>query len=97
MYDAAQSYFNGLRETGSLNEDDLVPAIEDDIDFEGVTGQISYYDQGEEYVHDPIYGEDGVQSPVMQWQEVDGEPAQVGLWPDRVDSGEFVMPPWVDN
>jgi branched-chain amino acid transport system substrate-binding protein len=97
MYDAAQTFFNGAKETGSLDVDDLVPAIEDDVNFEGVTGQISFYNQGEEYVHDPVYGEDGVIPPVMQWQEVEGEPTQVGLWPDRAKDGDYVSPPWVDN
>ncbi|WP_255197585.1 ABC transporter substrate-binding protein [Halorarius litoreus] len=97
MYDAAQSLFNGIEAAGSLDTDDLVVAIEDDLDFEGVTGQINYQDKGEEYVHDPHYGPEGVQPPVMQWQEVDGEPRQVGLWPDRVDHGDYVSPPWIDN
>jgi branched-chain amino acid transport system substrate-binding protein len=97
MYDAALTVFNGIEMAGSLDVDDLVPAIEKDLQFEGVTGQIKYAEEGEEYVHDPIYGPDGVQPPVMQWQEVDGEPAQVGLWPDRVDHGDYVSPPWIDN
>jgi branched-chain amino acid transport system substrate-binding protein len=97
MYDAALSFFNGAREAGTLDTSELVKTIEDDLDFTGVTGQINYQDKGKEYVHDPQYGENGVKPPVIQWQRVDGEPGQVGIWPERVDSGDYISPPWIDK
>jgi branched-chain amino acid transport system substrate-binding protein len=97
MYDAATTLFNGVQQAGSLQTDDVVPAIEQDVQFEGVTGQLNYQEPGDRFPHDPVYGPDGVRSPVMQWQEIDGEPQQVGLWPENVERGEYISPSWVDN
>lgn len=94
QYDALSSYAAAVEQAGTLDADELVNTLEG-ISYEGVTGQMDHYDEGETYVHDPVYGKDGVVPPIIQWQEVDGEGTQVGLWPEKVKSGEFKKPPWV--
>lgn len=95
QYDALSSYVNAVKKAKTLNVDKIISTLEQDVGYEGVTGQMNHYNKGEEYVHDPVYGKDNVVPPIIQWQKVEGEGKQVGLWPQKVKSGDFKKPPWV--
>jgi len=97
MYDAITSWVNAVQETGTTNEDDIVEYMEKELAYEATTGFLEYREKDHEFPHSPKYGGDGVMSPMIQWQEGDGDGKQVGLWPDRVKSGEYQHPPWVDS
>ncbi|MFP9191430.1 ABC transporter substrate-binding protein [Natrialbaceae archaeon A-CW1-1] len=88
-YDAVLAYQYAVEDAESVAADDVVDALEE-LEFEGATGNMEFYDADHEWAHDPVYGEGKVVPPMIQWQ--DGE--QVGLWPDNVAEGEFQQPPW---
>ncbi|MEF8812929.1 MAG: ABC transporter substrate-binding protein [Halovenus sp.] len=96
QYDAVDSWMRAVEAAGTLDEDTVVEFMEQELEFEATTGYIDYAERDDEFPHRPKFGEDGVMSPVIQWQEVEGEGQQVGLWPDRVDKGDYIVPPWIE-
>ncbi|MFC6719833.1 ABC transporter substrate-binding protein [Natrialbaceae archaeon GCM10025810] len=94
MYDSVMAWKEAVETAETTNSDELIPVLEQDVEFEATTGMLSFQEQDGEFPHDPVFGDDGVQPPIMQWQEVDGEGQQVGLWPDAVKTGELQDPPW---
>ncbi|MCU4753099.1 ABC transporter substrate-binding protein [Halobacteria archaeon AArc-curdl1] len=88
-YDAVLAYQYAVEAAESVDPDEVVAELEE-LEFEGATGNMEFYDADHEWAHDPVYGEGKVVPPMIQWQ--DGE--QVGLWPDNVAEGEFQHPPW---
>lgn len=92
-YEAVLLYDHVVESTGSFDEDDLIPALED-VSFEGATGTIEFYDRDHQFAHDlQYYGTDAL---FYQWQENDdGEGVQEVIWPEEHATSEYVSPPWL--
>lgn len=96
QYDVVLTWAEAVEEAGTIDTDEVVETIEG-ITVDGTTGTLDYHDQDGEWPHDPKFGKDLLHPPIMQWQEVDGEGQQVGLFPEKVRTGEYQTPPWVDR
>jgi len=96
QYDAIASWADAVETAGTLDPDEAIPTMEG-MTFEGTSGTIDYHDVDGRWPHDPEFGEDLLHSPVIQWQETDGDGEQVGLFPDKVRRGEYQHPPWLDQ
>ncbi|ADB62670.1 Extracellular ligand-binding receptor (plasmid) [Haloterrigena turkmenica DSM 5511] len=94
QYDAILTWAEAVKEAETTDIDEVVSTIEE-MTLEGSTGTLDWYGEDGELPHTPQFGEEYVHPPVMQWQEVDGEGRQIGLYPDTVRSGELQIPPWV--
>ena len=70
---------------GSLNNDDIVAALEK-VDYTGVIGRIRFDER-----HEAITGPNDVPVSYGQWQE--GQ--KVAIWPEKFSLGKYQMPPWV--
>lgn len=78
-----------IERTGSLDPDSLIPAIEQ-TDMITVSGRLRFNKTN----HQAIYGTDPKETLVgqyLQWQ--DGK--RVCIWPAKVASGEYQLPPWM--
>lgn len=102
-HDAIWSWVEAVREAGTLDESEVVPAMEK-LQAPGVQGQMEYYgtetkfeDTDRQFAHDLKFGPDRVNPPNYQWQTVDGEGDQVVLWPEEGRTGEFQWPSWIDR
>lgn len=93
---AIETWARAVEKAETTDTDTVVETIEE-LEFTAVHGRLNYHDADGRWPHDPQYGEDWINPPIMQWQEVDGEGQQVGLWPESVQSGEYQTPPWVDE
>lgn len=96
QYDVVLTWVEAVEEAETTEEEDVIETIED-TEIDGTTGTLDYYDQNGEWPHDPKFGEDLLHQPIMQWQEIDGEGQQVGLFPENVRRGEYQSPPWIDR
>lgn len=97
QYDALLSWVEAVEEAGTLDEDEVITTMEENV-IEGSVGTLSYYDQEGRWPHDPEWGEDRYYFPVIQWQEgEDGGGQQVGLHPEAARTGEYQVPPWLDG
>lgn len=94
QWDALRSWTDAVEEAGTLNEDDVIPIMEDNV-TELSTGTLEYHDQNGEWPHDPVYGADRIQYPVIQWQAEGDGGRQVPLHPDKFRDGEYQDPDWL--
>lgn len=103
-YDGIMLFAEKAAETGTVDADDLIPALED-ATFTGTAGTLEFYGpehqaEGREYghTHDVVYGEDNLQPLFFQWQEdEDGEGVQNVIWPKSEvgDADGYVEPDWL--
>lgn len=94
QWDALYSWVNAVREAGTLDEDEVIPIMEDEV-LEVSTGVLEYHDQDGQWPHDPVYGPDRIQYPVVQWQSTNGGGEKVGLHPERSRTGSYQAPHWL--
>jgi branched-chain amino acid transport system substrate-binding protein len=97
QWDVLKSWVEGVREAGTLDEDEVIQAMEENV-LEVSTGTLEYHGQDGRWPHDPVYGSDRIQYPIIQWQEggdndLPGD--QVGLHPEKSRNGEYVPPSWL--
>ena len=85
-YDVLYIYKEAVEKAKSTNPDKLVPILEK-TDYTGVAGRY-VFDQ----FHNPRYGEGYRQLPLAQWRK-DG--SRVVVWPKKMATGEYELPPWV--
>ncbi|MGE5254862.1 MAG: ABC transporter substrate-binding protein [Planctomycetaceae bacterium] len=85
-YDVLYIYKEAVEKAKSTNPDKLVPILEK-TDYTGVAGRY-VFDQ----FHNPRYGEGYRQLPMAQWRK-DG--SRVVVWPKKMATGEYELPPWV--
>jgi branched-chain amino acid transport system substrate-binding protein len=102
-YDAMRSWVEAVKEAGSIQEDDVIPVLED-REFAGTQGTINYLPTSEDadqddpqFPHDPEYVTDKVVPPGYQWQEVDGEMTQVVTHPEQFADGSYQWPSWINR
>ncbi|WP_049927695.1 ABC transporter substrate-binding protein [Halopiger goleimassiliensis] len=91
-YEAILMYAEAVEQEGSLDADDLVPALET-MSFDGATGTIEFYDRDHDYPHDLEYRKS--ETLFFQWQERDGEGVQEVIWPEKHATSDYVHPHWV--
>lgn len=84
-YDGVYVLVDAIKRAGSLDGDALVQALEA-TDYVGVSGRIKFSKR-----HDPEVGPDFVPFTYIQWNK--GE--MVTVWPEKMKSGDFVLPPWM--
>jgi branched-chain amino acid transport system substrate-binding protein len=85
-YDVLYIYKEAVEKAKSTNPDKLVPILEK-TDYTGVAGRYVF-----DELHNPRYGEGYRQLPMAQWRK-DG--ARVVVWPKKMATGEYELPPWV--
>ncbi len=85
-YDVLHIYKEAVEKAKSTNPDKLVPILEK-TDYTGVAGRYVF-----DELHNPRYGEGYRQLPVAQWRK-DG--SRVVVWPKKMATGEYELPPWV--
>ncbi|WP_340100445.1 ABC transporter substrate-binding protein [Salinibaculum salinum] len=93
-YDAVKAWVTAVQETETTDEDDVIPALEEQS-YTGTMGTVEYYPPDHEWAHDVRYGEGYVVPPVVQWMEGEGDGEQVLLWPESDSSGDYQQPDWV--
>jgi len=82
---------DAIERTGSLDVDTLVTAIEQ-TDMISAGGRLRF----DKTNHQAIYGTDPKETlmpQLLQWQ--DGK--RVCIWPSKIASGEYKLPPWVKS
>jgi branched-chain amino acid transport system substrate-binding protein len=89
-YDALLVYQDAANRAGSLDNEELIPAIEE-TSIRGTQGLIEFYPRDHQYAHDLVFGKDNVILPAAQWQE---EELEI-IWPDDVQTAELKMPSWL--
>lgn len=102
-YDAIWTWFQAVEEAGTIDEDEVIPALEE-TEFTGTQGTINYLgtdedadDDDPQFPHDPEYGGEKVTPPGYQWRTVDGEPTQVVTWPENFAEGSYEWPSWINR
>ncbi|QFU82617.1 ABC transporter substrate-binding protein [Natronorubrum aibiense] len=101
-YDGIKLFAETATEVGTVDSDDLIPALED-ASFTGTVGTLEFYGrdhqvEGKEYghTHDIVYGEDAHHPIYSQWQADDGgEGVQEIIWPEREATAEYAEPDWL--
>lgn len=92
VYDAISLFATAVESTGSTDEDDLIPALEDGT-FSGTTGTIEFHDRDHEFPHDLVYQEG--ETLYFQWQDDgDGAGVQEVVWPEEHATASYVEPDW---
>jgi branched-chain amino acid transport system substrate-binding protein len=90
-YDALLVYQDAANRAGSLDNEDLIPAIEE-TSIKGTQGTIEFYPNDHQYAHDLVFGKDNVILPAAQWQN---EELEI-MWPDDVQTAELKAPGWMN-
>jgi branched-chain amino acid transport system substrate-binding protein len=85
-YDVLYIYKEAVEKAKSTDPDKLVPILEK-TDYTGVAGRYVF-----DELHNPRYGEGYRQLPMAQWRK-DG--SRVVVWPKKMATGEYELPPWV--
>ncbi|MEM4218104.1 MAG: ABC transporter substrate-binding protein [Candidatus Methanomethylicaceae archaeon] len=88
-YTALYLLKNAIERARTLDVDSLVPVIEQ-TDMITVGGRLRF----EKSNHQAVYAKDpkeGLMPQLLQWQ--DGK--RVCIWPPKIATGEFKLPPWV--
>jgi branched-chain amino acid transport system substrate-binding protein len=95
QYDALLSWVRAVEEAGTLDEEEVIPTMEEQV-LDGSVGTLSYHGTDGRWPHDPEWGLDRYYFPIIQWQEGDdGGGQQVGLHPDSSRYGEYQVPDWL--
>jgi branched-chain amino acid transport system substrate-binding protein len=82
---------DAIERAGTADVDGLVSAIEQS-DMVTIGGRLKF----DKSNHQAIYGADPKETlvaQILQWQ--DGK--RVGIWPPKIASGDFKLPPWVKS
>lgn len=95
-YDAINVFASAVEETGSLDSDELVPALETTT-HQGTVGTVEFYDRDADYPHDLVYNEGD--TLCFQWQDAeDGDGGvQEVVWPDGPATADFERPNWLES
>ncbi|ELY45168.1 branched-chain amino acid ABC transporter substrate-binding protein [Natronorubrum sulfidifaciens JCM 14089] len=89
-YDAITLFAHVVEQTGTLDADELVAALED-VSFSGTVGTVEFEGLEESYPHDFRYYKD--QMHCFQWQPTDdGDGVQEIIWPDEHATSEYIAP-----
>ncbi|WP_254761931.1 ABC transporter substrate-binding protein [Natrinema marinum] len=92
-YEAVMLYRHVIEQTKTQDTETVIGALEN-VNFDGATGQISFYDKDHQYAHDLEPSDDG--AIYMQWQENDeGEGVQEVIWPKNHQTAEYQTPYWL--
>lgn len=84
-YDGLYILTNAIKQAGGLNADKLVTVLEA-TNYVGASGRIKFSKR-----HDPEAGPDFVPFTYVQWNK--GK--MVTVWPPKMKTGEFALPPWM--
>lgn len=94
-YDAVLLYANAVETAGTIDEQEVVPALRN-AEVTGVNGEVGFYDEDDEFPNGISWGE-GPRLPgamFVQWQrDDDGGGSQEVVWPEQhVTTDEVILP-----
>lgn len=102
-YDNVKIYAKAVSETGTMDEDELIEYLENDLVYTDspMLPRVEIHGPDGEFPHDPVYtDQEEMRTPIhAQWQqspEQDGTGQQVVIYPEDQAFGDYVKPPWVD-
>lgn len=93
-YEAIDVWTHAVGEVGTLNEDDVIPQLEEQS-VPSVFGDIEFYPEGSDEVHNLVYEKGKTWDLMLQWQEADDGGEQRCVFYDPHTSAEFEQPDWI--
>jgi branched-chain amino acid transport system substrate-binding protein len=93
-YEAIDVWSYAANEVGTLNEDDVIPQMEQQS-VDSAFGTIEFYPEGSDEVHNLVYEEGKTWDLMLQWQEADGGGEQVSVFYEPYTEAEFQTPDWI--
>ncbi|WP_290819215.1 ABC transporter substrate-binding protein [Halovivax sp.] len=98
-YDALRMYRQAAENAGTVDPEELVPALEA-VEVEATMAETyAFGDESDEYPHDPVWQAGDPDNPgtvYFQWQDDgSGSGAQEIIWPEPYATADYRTPPWL--
>lgn len=93
-YDAVDMLKKAMAITNTTESEPLISELET-MTHTGTTGEIEFTGKQFRFTHEVKVGPGFVHGVFFQWQEIDNQGEQVVIWPEKLATGTYEQPDWI--